>query len=94
MNQMTAMDQIAAHVAGARHEPLPVQAVRDVKTFLLDTIGVGMAGSSGAQVGDLIRLAASWGDAPEATVWLTGEKMSAGSAAVVNACQIPCLEYD
>ena len=94
MNQMTAMDQIAAHVAGARHEPLPAQVVRDVKTFLLDTVGVGMAGSSGAQVGDLIRLAASWGDAPEATVWLTGEKMSAGSAAVVNAYQIPCLEYD
>ena len=91
---MTPMDQIAAHVAGARYETLPLQAVQDVKTFLLDTIGVGMAGSSGAQVGDLIRLAASWGEAPEATVWLTGEKMSAGSAAVVNAYQIHCLEYD
>lgn len=91
---MNAMDQIAAHVAGVRYETLPVQAVRDVKTFLLDTIGVGIAGSSGAQVGDLIRLAASWGAAPEATVWLTGQKVSAGSAAVVNAYQIHCLEYD
>jgi 2-methylcitrate dehydratase PrpD len=86
--------RIAAHVTGTRYEDLPPSAAAKVRTFLLDTLGVGIAGTSGAQVTDLIALARSWGDAPEATVWLTGERMSAGSAAIVNAYQIHCLEFD
>ncbi len=86
--------RVAEHVAGVRYGDLPPQAVAKVKTFLLDTLGVGIAGSSGAKVPDLARLAASWGPEPEATVWMTGERMSAQSAAMVNAYQIHCLEYD
>jgi len=86
--------RVAEHVAGVRYGDLPPQAVAKVKTFLLDTLGVGIAGSSGAKVPDLAKLAASWGPEPEATVWMTGERMSAQSAAMVNAYQIHCLEYD
>ena len=86
--------RVADHVAGVRYEDLPPEAVAKVKTFLLDTIGVGIAGSSGAKVAELATLAATWGAAPEASVWLTGQRMSAGSAAMVNAYQIHCLEYD
>ncbi|MFN0116471.1 MAG: MmgE/PrpD family protein [Paracoccaceae bacterium] len=86
--------RVADHVAGARFEDLPPEAVAKVKTFLLDTIGVGVAGSSGAGVGDLIRVAASWGTGDEATVWNSGERLSAQGAAIVNAYQIHCLEYD
>jgi 2-methylcitrate dehydratase PrpD len=85
---------VADHVAGVTYDALPAQAVAGVKTFLLDTLGVGIAGSSGAKVGDLARLAMGWGGGDEATVWLTGERMSAQSAAMVNAYQIHCLEYD
>ncbi len=92
---MTApQDAIAAHVAGTRFEHLPPEAVAKVKTFLLDTLGVGIAGSSGAGVEDLIRLARAWGPGEESTVWLSGERISAGSAAIVNAYQIHCLEFD
>jgi len=86
--------RVADHVAGVTLAALPLAAVAAVKTFLLDTLGVGLAGAAGAQVGDLARLAASWGAADEATVWLTGQRMSAASAALVNAYQIHCLEYD
>jgi len=85
-------DRIAAHVT-APHALPPATAAR-VRTFLLDTLGVGIAGTSGAQVADLIALARSWGAGDEATVWLTGERLSAQSAAIVNAYQIHCLEYD
>jgi len=86
--------RVAQHVAHTRYEDLSAQAVAGVKTFLLDTMGVGIAGSCGARVADLAVLARTWGDAPEATVWLTGQKMSAQSAAMVNAYQIHCLEFD
>ena len=40
----------AAHAAQTRYETLPPAALRAAKTFLLDTLGVGLAGSSGANV--------------------------------------------
>ncbi len=88
------VDIVAAHVASTRTADLPPDVAARVKTFLLDTLGVGIAGSSGAQVAELIEVARGWGDAPEASVLATGERMSAQSAAVVNAYQIHCLEYD
>jgi 2-methylcitrate dehydratase PrpD len=88
------VDALAAHVAGTRFADLPKAAVDKVRTFLLDTLGVGIAGSSGAQVAELIALGRAWGPQEEATVWLSGERMSAQSAAIVNAYQIHCLEYD
>jgi len=88
------LDRVAAHIVQTRYADLPANAVANVKTFLLDTLGVGIAGSSGAQVSDLVTLARSWGDTAEATVWLTGQRMSAQSAAIVNAYQIHCLEFD
>jgi len=84
----------AAHAAGTRFDGLP-QAARDkARTFLLDTLGVAAAGTSGARVAEVARLAASWGPAPEATSWLDGARMGAGSAAIVNAYLIHCLEFD
>lgn len=94
MKDQNPLDAVADHVINTSFEDLPPRVVEKVKTFLLDTIGVGTAGTSGAQVAELIALAKSWGDAPEASVWLTGERMSAQSAAIVNAYQIHCLEFD
>lgn len=94
MSALKDIDRVAAHVIDTRFEDIPSEAVAKVRTFLLDTLGVGIAGSMGAQVPELIDLARSWGPQPEATVWLTGERMSAPSAAVVNAYQIHCLEFD
>lgn len=94
MTEINPLDRVAAHVVGTRYDDLPSEAVAKVKTFLLDTIGVGIAGTSGVGVEDLKSVAAGWGDSDEATVWLTGEKLPAGSAAIVNAYQIHCLEFD
>jgi aconitate decarboxylase len=94
MSDQNPLNIVAEHVVNTNFDDLPFTVIEKVKTFLLDTIGVGIAGTSGAKVADLIVLAKLWGDTPEATVWLTGERMSAQSAAVVNAYQIHCLEFD
>ena len=73
------VDRIAAHIVQTRYADLPPNAVANVKTFLLDTLGVGIAGSSGAQVTDLVALAQGWGNTPEATVWLTGDVTTAAT---------------
>ena len=95
MTEVNPLERVAAHVVGTSFEDLPPEVIAKVKTFLLDTIGVGIAGTSGVGVGELKSLAAaSWGQGNEATVWLTGEKLPALSAAIVNAYQIHCLEFD
>jgi 2-methylcitrate dehydratase PrpD len=84
----------AAHAARVRYNDLSPAAIAAGKTFLLDTLGVALAGSSGANVETVRDLAANWGPGDEATAWLGGGRMSAGSAAIVNAYLIHCLEFD
>ncbi len=84
----------AAHAVRTRFADLPPVAVAKAKTFLLDTLGVGIAGRTGAHAEAIARLAAAWGKGQEATCWLDGARLAAGSAAVVNAYLIHCLEFD
>ena len=82
------------HVTGARFEDLRPVDLAKARTFLLDTLGVGIAGSRGAAIDPLIAAVSGWGAGDEATVWVTGERLPAQAAAIVNAYQIHCLEYD
>jgi 2-methylcitrate dehydratase PrpD len=84
----------ADHAAQTRFEHLPAEAVAKVRTFLLDTLGVGLAGRAGANLDAVAKLATNWGAADEATSWRDGARLSAGSAAIVNAYLIHCLEFD
>ena len=58
------MDAIAAfaeHVVRTSYDDLPDDAVAAAKTLILDTLGVGVVGSAGPWVGELIRTASGWG---------------------------------
>ena len=87
-------DRIVSHVANSGLSDLSAHDIEKAKIFLLDTLGVGIAGSSGAAIAELLATVQGWGSGNEATVWVTGERVSAQAAAVVNAYQIHCLEYD
>ena len=88
------VDALAGLVADTTYRDLPPAAVRAAKTFLLDTLGVAVAGSADPWARRLVRSAARWGSGQEATVWVEGTKLPAPSAALVNAYFIHCLEFD
>ncbi|GIX13066.1 MAG: hypothetical protein KatS3mg118_1025 [Paracoccaceae bacterium] len=88
------IDSLVDHVTGARWQDLDTSARARARVFLLDSLGVGIAGSSGAAVAPLIATLAGWGSGEEATVWVSGERLPAGLAAIANAYQLHCLEYD
>lgn len=94
MSERPIVDVFTDHIIGAKFEDLGAADLAKCRTFLLDSLGVGIAGSRGAAIDALIATAAGWGTAEEATVWVTGERLPALQAAVVNAYQIHCLEYD
>lgn len=85
---------LAELVARTRYEDLPPHAVAAAQTFILDTLGVGVAGRTGPRVRELADTLASWGAGEEATAWGCGRRLPAASAAIVNAYQIHALEYD
>lgn len=85
---------LAELAAGVRYDDLPERAVAAAKTFILDTLGVGIAGRTGPRVAELAAAVAGWGAADESTAWGFGRKLPAASAAILNAYQIHALEFD
>ena len=91
---MDGIGGFARHVVSTRWGDLPATAVAAVKTFVLDTLGVAIAGSGEPTAARLAETAAGWGGGDEATVWGTGLRLPAIHAALVNGYQTHCLEFD
>lgn len=91
------MDAIAAfadHVARTRYEDLPGPVVTAAKTFILDTFGVGLAGSRGPNAPELATAQSLAGEGRAARVWGNGAWLPAPAAALCNAYQAHCSEFD
>lgn len=91
---MDAILALSEHVARTGYRDLPSAAVRATKTFLQDTIGVGVAGSAGPWAEELVGCLRGWGAADQATVWVRGTRLPAPAAALANAYQIHNSEFD
>jgi len=89
-----AIHAIVGHVAGARIAEMPDRAIAAARTFILDTMGVGIAGSAGPMAGELVAAIGAMGSGAHARVWATGERLPATAAALCNAHRIHCQEFD
>ena len=86
--------RLAAHAAAVRFEDLPPAVVARAKTFILDTLGVGIAGSTAQGAAAVLAAAQGWGGGAEARVWGTAQRLPAPQAALVNGFQVHSQEYD
>lgn len=94
MDKPNAAEVFAAHVATRRFSDIPEYAVEKAKIFILDTLGVGVAGSSAFGADALRDAARLWGSGLDATVWGRTERVPATTAAFLNGFQVHCQEYD
>jgi aconitate decarboxylase len=94
MHNISATQHLAAHVAGVRFERLPAPVVATAKTWILDTLGVGIAGSSAAGMDQVRAAAGDWGTGEAATLWGTRLRAPAPAAAFVNGTQVHNQEFD
>jgi aconitate decarboxylase len=88
------IDKIVAHVGRVASDDVPNMACEAAQAFIVDTLGVGIAGAIAPWRREVLDMAASSGDIPEATVWGTGERLPLLSAAMVNAYQVHAQEFD
>ncbi len=91
---MTAAARFAEHALTTRFEDLSPEAVQAAKTFILDSIGVGIAGSSVPGADGLPAVASGWGNKAEAQVWGRADRLAAPAAAFLNAWQMHNQEFD
>ena len=82
------------HVIGTKYNDLSSEAIEKTKIFLLDTIGCSIAGTSGPSAREILNTAKVWGAEKSSRVWGTHKALPHTSAAIVNAYQIHCLEFD
>jgi aconitate decarboxylase len=86
--------RFAHHALDTRTEDVPASAVHAAKIFILDTIGVGVAGASAQGAREVLGRASAWGVGAEARVWGTEARLPAPGAALANGFQVHCQEYD
>jgi aconitate decarboxylase len=92
---LDAIEAFADHVVGSGFDDIPDAAVRAAKIFILDSLGVGLAGSTGPYLGELIAAHQALYPATETVrVWGRAERLVAPSAAMAVGYQIHNSEFD
>ncbi len=90
-----ALDRFISHGLNTEWTAIPESAQQALKTFLLDSLGVGIAGSASALIDKVRKSARNWaGDGP---AWVWGRDAFAtlpSTAAFINGYQIHCQEFD
>jgi aconitate decarboxylase len=89
-----AAEAFSQHVVTTQFEDIPPDAVHHAKTFILDTIGVGISGSTADGAQHILDASRGWGAAPDALVWGRRERVPAPMAALLNGFQVHCQEFD
>ena len=88
------LDDLIRIVTDTRFEDLPAPVVDRARAFLLDTLGVGIAGNRAPFQGQLLLAAQAWGASTEASVLGSDVRLPAPSAALANGYRIHAQEFD
>jgi len=90
---MSDISEKFAHYALTQSD-FPEAAIKSAKTFILDSLGVGIAGSKAPFSDAVFTTMQSWGQGDHAHIWGREVKASTSSAAYMNGFQIHSMEYD
>ena len=76
--------KLARHAAGVRFEQLSPEAIEAAKIFLLDSLGVGVAGGSTPEITPLLAAVSQWGEGAPVTLWGRQATLTATQAAAAT----------
>jgi 2-methylcitrate dehydratase PrpD len=85
---------VVAHAVKATFSDLPESTVKISKKFILDTLGVAIAGSAAPGCGEVASYIKEIGGKPESTVIMFGHKVPNFHAAFVNGMMCHALDFD
>jgi aconitate decarboxylase len=88
------MDAIISFTKNINYDDLNKKTIESAKTFLTDSIAVGISGSKVESAAAIRLTVANWGVGGDSSILGVCGKLPANSAAYVNSFQIHCQEYD
>lgn len=91
---MNSTEVLTRHALTVRFDDLPEPVVRAAKVFILDTLGVGVAGKNAPYAEEIFQTAKTWGTSDSAYVFGRRALLPTAGAAFVNGFQIHCQEFD
>ena len=89
-----AIHALVRNVVDTRYEDMSEMAVDATKIFILDSLGVAIAGSLAPGVSETLGVLRDWGGKGESTVLVSGEKLPAPSSAMMNSFLMHNQEFD
>lgn len=93
MKKSSGLEQLAALIKKNDCRPLPSSANAAARLCLLDTLGVGIYGSTQPEAKMILQTAAALGSG-NATAWGSGVSLEAGMAAMLGGCLCHLREMD
>ncbi|MFC2066024.1 MmgE/PrpD family protein [Chloroflexota bacterium] len=91
---MDVIFDLAKTVVNARYEDLTPEVVEVAKKFIIDSIGVAIAGSSADGNAEIVDLIREWGGKEESSIMVYGFKVPSPEAAFVNSLLIHSPDFD
>lgn len=91
---MDAAAQLAKHIVATTYDRLPQEAIGATKSFILDTCGVALAGSTAPGCREVVDLVREWEGREESTLLVYGGKVPAPHAALANSTMAHALDLD
>ena len=85
---------LAQHASTLRFEDLSAHTIERTKTFIADTLAVGVAGSSVEESMELSKTLSSGLVTGTVSVWGQTTELDATTAILLNAFEVHCQEYD
>ena len=89
---MNLIKRLTEHIDKTNFNSLPSEVVERTKVFILDTIGVGIAGCNAPGVKEIINLISRWNKTPISTIMVYGTKTSPPEAALANSVMMHALD--
>ncbi len=97
MNRGDSMEyaqEYAEMAVSARFDDLSSHTVEMTKRFVLDALGVGIAGSAADESVKAVELVRDWGGKKEGTLLFFGDKLPSVHAVFANSVMIHALDFD
>jgi len=86
--------RLAKNLVNIKYEGLPDDAVEVTKKEILDSLGVGLAGSSALGIREIVEMIKDWNGKEENSILVYGDKVPAPDAALANGSMIHALDFD
>jgi 2-methylcitrate dehydratase PrpD len=86
------LQKMIDNILNTRYEDIPKAAIDHAKDRIIDTVGCLICGANDGGNPELLKIIRDWGGKPEGRIFVHGDKVPVGTAAMVNG--IICRSFD